>query len=879
MLVGDSVLAKGIPATVRFIGTTDFAPGVWVGVELASADGKHDGSVQGVRYFTCPNKHGMFVREAMVTASRTPSRSLELTRPSLISSDASLPQDMPLIHRVVDKLQAKLKRTTDELKECRLKVADLQTKVSTAVWMEKEHEALKQEKEELEAHYNELKESNTSLKDELELIRQLEEEIKSGLALDLWTADDATIILTRNKQLELLVDDLEALITDDGQELLLALVSRHPARLTSQLDEARNKISELQQKLEALADVEVVMESLNVENEDLLAKVTTLNQHIDELNELSKIENEEQAKLEMKLRDEIKQLQVEIEQSQQSMEELKRKNKFLESRVIKLRSEARANSTQDDDDSPFNQLTMIHDQAFEELNLELRKAQVKYQIERFRYQLTSIKLESAEHQGTSSGFQAYKVKEFKKTIEVILDASFSEISVTIPHIIHSFRVLIAYLTQIEKLLYFGNIDTLEQSLNLLKVQFDKITGAVLDMTPLLIEDLFVSQFLHLLALAVMNSGELAGRHMFQFFFNLISLEVKEYRDIIGTLRNHMLACTDNTNSSLADLKSQLTLATLALAELESGVTAKQFELDALDDHQTTRLDFKWESILEKWHQSSLIVLALSSYNIANDIIPSQSKDIIDELLDDPQKLEQIHKLSDVLKAYELVVLSPVDIVDIEEAPKSIHDQVSHQSEVKRASIVTSSSADLQQQVIDDKLHIDMLEKNMKQLNLQWQSQREALKNQLKAVQDQVETLKKQKQEMATHTKALEAEVATLVKANSLYDLKEFDSLLEENNHIDKLRMIGEMNMLRKMIDATYQWRPQAPALAPLQRMPKVRKGDCTITDALSLLTKTTVRPLVYSETEETPLHQRFTYQHKVMVEGYEWYKGLNRRAL
>ena len=154
-----------------------------------------------------------------------------------------------------------------------------------------------------------------------------------------------------------------------------------------------------------------------------------------------------------------------------------------------------------------------------------------------------------------------------------------------------------------------------------------------------------------------------------------------------------------------------------------------------------------------------------------------------------------------------------------------------------------------------------------------------MQNQLKAVQDQVETLKKQKQEMTTHSKALEAEVATLVKANSLYDLKEFDSLLEENNHVDKLRMIGEMNMLRKMIDATYQWRPQAPVLAPLQRMPKVTKEDSTFTDALSVLTKTTVRALVYSETEETPLHQRFTYQHRAMGEGYERYKGVIRRAL
>mmetsp|Transcript_8034 Transcript_8034/g.20265 ORF Transcript_8034/g.20265 Transcript_8034/m.20265 type:complete len:124 (+) Transcript_8034:120-491(+) len=34
----------------------------WVGVELDTAVGKHDGSVNGVRYFTCPDNCGLFVK-------------------------------------------------------------------------------------------------------------------------------------------------------------------------------------------------------------------------------------------------------------------------------------------------------------------------------------------------------------------------------------------------------------------------------------------------------------------------------------------------------------------------------------------------------------------------------------------------------------------------------------------------------------------------------------------------------------------------------------------------------------------------------------------------------------------------------------------------
>lgn len=47
---------------VRYVGTTSFQTGEWVGVELEQASGKNDGSVQGKRYFECRPGHGIFCR-------------------------------------------------------------------------------------------------------------------------------------------------------------------------------------------------------------------------------------------------------------------------------------------------------------------------------------------------------------------------------------------------------------------------------------------------------------------------------------------------------------------------------------------------------------------------------------------------------------------------------------------------------------------------------------------------------------------------------------------------------------------------------------------------------------------------------------------------
>ncbi|XP_061513592.1 restin homolog isoform X19 [Anopheles gambiae] len=90
--VGDRVIVSSgfgsRPGMLKFIGETQFASGTWCGVQLDEASGKNDGTVDGVRYFECPAKYGIFVPIAKVTLS--PSARKTSARLSRANSKESL---------------------------------------------------------------------------------------------------------------------------------------------------------------------------------------------------------------------------------------------------------------------------------------------------------------------------------------------------------------------------------------------------------------------------------------------------------------------------------------------------------------------------------------------------------------------------------------------------------------------------------------------------------------------------------------------------------------------------------------------------------------------------------------------------------------------
>jgi len=65
-IVATKQQSKAFDGTVRFVGSTDFAKGLWLGVELEMKAGKNDGSVQGKTYFECEPEYGLFLRPSAV---------------------------------------------------------------------------------------------------------------------------------------------------------------------------------------------------------------------------------------------------------------------------------------------------------------------------------------------------------------------------------------------------------------------------------------------------------------------------------------------------------------------------------------------------------------------------------------------------------------------------------------------------------------------------------------------------------------------------------------------------------------------------------------------------------------------------------------------
>ncbi|XP_008400224.2 CAP-Gly domain-containing linker protein 3 [Poecilia reticulata] len=115
--LGDRVVLDDLKTgTLRFCGTTEFASGQWVGVELDEPEGKNDGSVGGVRYFICPPKLGIFAPVSKISKAVDPT-------PSSVTSTPRTPR-MDLASRLAGKTK-KEKKEKEKAQKKKTSVASL----------------------------------------------------------------------------------------------------------------------------------------------------------------------------------------------------------------------------------------------------------------------------------------------------------------------------------------------------------------------------------------------------------------------------------------------------------------------------------------------------------------------------------------------------------------------------------------------------------------------------------------------------------------------------------------------------------------------------------------------------------------------------------
>ncbi|TNN50489.1 Dynactin subunit 1 [Liparis tanakae] len=176
------VTGKGQRGTVAYIGATLFASGKWVGVILDDAKGKNDGTVQGKRYFTCEENHGIFVRQSQ--ASRE-----SLTSP--LSGDVSEagppPHPGALAAPVVPQpggspaaVAAPTPLSKDE-ESMRAQVKDLEEKLETLKMKRAEDKAKLKELEKHKIQLEQLQEWKTKMQEQqAELQKQLKEAKKDA---------------------------------------------------------------------------------------------------------------------------------------------------------------------------------------------------------------------------------------------------------------------------------------------------------------------------------------------------------------------------------------------------------------------------------------------------------------------------------------------------------------------------------------------------------------------------------------------------------------------------------------------------------------------------------------------------------------------------
>ncbi|ETO24690.1 hypothetical protein RFI_12467, partial [Reticulomyxa filosa] len=85
---------------IRFKGSVKFSIGEWFGLELMNAVSRHDGMIDGTRYFRCSRNRGLFVRRSIikeVIPTNTAQNMKKVFQKSNVRDNKTMGTHMPMI--------------------------------------------------------------------------------------------------------------------------------------------------------------------------------------------------------------------------------------------------------------------------------------------------------------------------------------------------------------------------------------------------------------------------------------------------------------------------------------------------------------------------------------------------------------------------------------------------------------------------------------------------------------------------------------------------------------------------------------------------------------------------------------------------------------
>uniref|UniRef100_UPI00358EE188 CAP-Gly domain-containing linker protein 1 isoform X2 n=1 Tax=Myxine glutinosa TaxID=7769 RepID=UPI00358EE188 len=226
----DRVLVGGTKAgVVRFLGDTDFAKGEWCGVELDEPLGKNDGAVAGTRYFQCQPRYGLFAPVHKVSrigfpstlARRKPKRTSASGPPSRLSPSSSTASSLSSVASSVGGRPSRSGLLTETSSLYPRKIAG--------------HTALQEALREKQQHIEQLLAE-----------RDLE---RAEVAKATGTVADLERELTTLRDTR--VKNMTEMDSRVGQlQSALVVAEKERASMTTQLDEERRKVEDLQFRIE-----------------------------------------------------------------------------------------------------------------------------------------------------------------------------------------------------------------------------------------------------------------------------------------------------------------------------------------------------------------------------------------------------------------------------------------------------------------------------------------------------------------------------------------------------------------------------------------------------------------------------------------------------